>query len=94
MDRQSCVKFCEFNPKYGIPGSGEILMTGSGDGIVNLFNMSVSSWRSNKENFFNLEDNSRKILTIDDRKGGLKGREIKAQATDGSETVEYITEEV
>ena len=49
MSKQSCVKFCEFSPKYGIQNVGDILMTGSVDGVVNLWNMNVPSWRSYRE---------------------------------------------
>lgn len=46
MSRQACVKFCEFSPKNGTPNVGECLMTGSVDGTINLWNMSVGAWRS------------------------------------------------
>ena len=54
MQRQSCVKFCEFCPKNGKQGVGDILMTGSKDGQINLWNMQVASWR--KEALFDMED--------------------------------------
>jgi hypothetical protein len=87
--RQSCVKFCEFCPKNGIIGVGETLLTGSGDGVINIWNMSVGSWRSNREKDFNLEDKSRLILTIDDIKGCQKTKKIKIDEPDGEE-IEYI----
>jgi len=85
MSRQSCVKFCEFSPRYGVTGVGEILMTGSGDGVINLWNMSVGGWRSSKENSFNLEDKSRLILTIDEGRGCRKCREVNITDPDGVE---------
>jgi hypothetical protein len=94
MSRQSCVKFCEFNPKNGIQGVGETLMTGSVDGAINLWNLSVGAWRSSKESAFNLEDKSRLILTIDEAKGCRKTREILESNPDGTSQSEYVLEDV
>lgn len=85
MSRQSCVKFCEFSPKNGITGVGETLMTGSVDGVINVWNMSVGSWRSQKENTFNLEDRSRLLVTIDEQRGCRISREVKVTDPDGVE---------
>ena len=46
-------------------GMGETLMTGSNDGVVNLWNMNVGQWRSSREANFTLEDKSRLLMTID-----------------------------
>jgi hypothetical protein len=51
-------------------------MTGSVDGQINLWNMSVGSWRSAKEKSFNLEDKSRLIVTIDEARGCRRCREV------------------
>ncbi len=58
------VKFCEFSPKNGIQGIGEILMTGSGDGVVKLWRMQIDKKPrgQTKQSVLNLEDKSRLIL--------------------------------
>lgn len=95
MPRQSCVKFCEFNPKNGIAGVGDILMTGSVDGVINLWNLNVGAWRSHKESTFNLiEDRSRLILTIDEQRGCSRNREVQVRDSDGTELTEYVFEEI
>lgn len=87
MSRQSCVKFCEFCPKNGILGVGETLLTGSGDGVINLWNMNVGQWRSSKESSFDLEEKSRLLLTIDDTLGCRKTTEVKVTEMDGQESL-------
>lgn len=86
--RSSCVKFCEFCPRNGIMGMGETLMTGSNDGVVNLWNMNVGSWRSSKEANFTLEDKSRLLLTIDTT-GCHMTKPIQYRDLNGVETTEY-----
>jgi WD40 repeat protein len=55
-----------------MPNVGEILMTGSVDGTINLWNLSMGDWRSTREKSFNLEDKSRLLLTIDETRGCRK----------------------
>lgn len=88
------MKFCEFNPKNGVQGVGDLLMTGSLDGVINLWNLSVGAWRSNRESAFNLEDKSRLILTIDENKGCRRTREVRSSDKNGVLTTEYTLEEV
>lgn len=47
-------------------------MTGSVDGTINLWNLSMGDWRSTREKSFNLEDKSRLLLTIDETRGCRK----------------------
>jgi hypothetical protein len=63
MPKSSGIKFCEFQPKGGVPGVGETLMTGGGDGVVKLWRMNVGKWKNQqKQQFFDLNDKSRLIL--------------------------------
>jgi WD40 repeat protein len=88
------VKFCEFSPKNGVAGYGDILLTGSNDGVINLWNMNVGQWRSTKENTFDLEDKARLLLTIDDAHGCRKTTEIKVSDPSGHEQTEIILEDI
>jgi hypothetical protein len=78
MSKQSCVKFCEFSPRHGVQNMGDMLMTGSVDGVVNLWNMSVPGWKSYRDSTFSLEDNSRLILSIDEDKGCFLNNQVKS----------------
>lgn len=91
--RSSCVKFCEFCPRNGIMGMGETLMTGSNDGVVNLWNMNVGQWRSSKEANFTLEDKSRLLMTIDPQ-GCHLNKPITYRDASQNEQTEYILEHV
>lgn len=88
------MKFCEFSPKNGVAGNGDILLTGSNDGVINLWNMNVGQWRSAKENTFDLEDKARLLLTIDDAHGCRKTTEIKVSDPSGHEQTEIILEDI
>ena len=72
MPKQSGIKFCEFQPNKGVPGVGDTLMTGSGDGVVKLWSMKVGKWKNQqRQQLFDLNDKSRLILQIDESKGCL-----------------------
>jgi hypothetical protein len=47
-------------------------MTGSVDGTINLWNLNVDEWRSEKEKSFDLGDKSRLLLSIDEVRGCRK----------------------
>jgi hypothetical protein len=72
LSRQATIKFCELSPKQGTSNIGEILMTGSVDGTINLWNLNVDEWRSEKEKSFDLGDKSRLLLSIDEVRGCRK----------------------
>ena len=80
----------EFSPKNGIPGLGLTLMTGSVDGVINLWNMNVGAWRSTKENSFNLDDKSRLILTIDEIRGCRLTKQVRFVDPTGKVYLEFI----
>lgn len=94
IHKNSGIQFCEFNPKNGVPAVGDLLMTGSTDGIVKVWKMSVSSWRSGERNF-SMEDKEKLMLEIDENRGCLKTQEIVTSDPASEITVkEYLQEQV
>lgn len=66
IGKQSCIKFCEFSPHKGTPNMGDQLLTGSVDGQVIVWDMTVSSWKSFRKDSFVMEDGSRSKITFDE----------------------------
>ena len=69
-------------------------MTGSVDGTINLWNLNVDEWRSEKEKSFDLGDKSRLLLSIDEVRGCRKTKKIKFNDPSGAIQTEFIQEEV
>jgi len=90
IHKNSGIQFCEFSPKNGVHAVGDFLMTGSTDGIVKVWKMAVSSWRSGERNF-SMEDKDKLMLEIDENRGCLQTREIVTHEPASDVTIkEYI----
>jgi len=69
-------------------------MTGSTDGVVKVWKMAVSSWRSGERNF-SMDDKEKLMLEIDEHRGCLHTREIVTHGPASDVTIkEYIQEQV
>lgn len=72
---------------------GDMLMTGSVDGVMNLWNMRVPGWKSGRESQFSLEDSSRLVITIDEAKGCFINQQKKWTDSEGHEHTDNFLEE-
>lgn len=89
LHKNSGIQFCEFCPLNGQPGIGDMLMTGSTDGIVKVWQLHVDKWRNSKtEANFTMEDKSRLWLEIDENRGCLETVKIPSRFYDGQPTYE------
>ena len=68
-------------------------MTGSNDGVINIWSMNVGQWRSHREANFNLGDKQRLLLTIN-QSGCQVQKQIKYRDINNVEQTEFEMENV
>lgn len=80
------VQFAEFSP------TSDLLMTGSTDGSVKIWRLEIPQGKSSQQQalkVFSMGDESRLIVTIDEKNGCIKTNSISYFDEDGAERFEY-----
>ena len=81
------VQFAEFSP------TNDTLMTGSTDGSVKIWRLDIPSSKSQQQQAlktFSMGDDSRLVVTIDEKNGCTKTNSIAFFDEDGTENFEYV----